>query len=170
MKHLIHTISSDLQTYDGNFLAQGFWALSVCRLGQWRYDISIPLVRKFFSVCYKLSYKVVQVLTGIELPAEATVGKGTRIDHFGNIIISGYAKIGDECVIRQGVTIGLKNEAEPCAPVIGNRVNIGAGAKILGNIHIGDDVEIGANAVVIQDIPEHCIAVGIPAKPKRKTS
>jgi serine O-acetyltransferase len=98
------------------------------------------------------------------------VGRNFRIDHFGDIIISGYASFGDDCIIRNGVTVGLKNIEEKAAPRIGNRVNIGTGAKILGNITIGDNVDIGANAVVITRVPDNSIAVGIPAKiiPKKK--
>jgi len=73
-------------------------------------------------------------------------------------------------VIRNGVTIGLKRTREAGAPIIGNRVDIGAGAKILGAIRIGDDVAIGANAVVLQDIPANSLAVGVPAKIKPRPS
>ena len=71
---------------------------------------------------------------------------------------------GDDVVIRNGVTVGLKRTHERGAPVIGNRVDIGAGAKILGAIRIGDDVVIGANAVVLQDVPPHSLAIGVPAQ------
>jgi len=67
-------------------------------------------------------------------------------------------------VIRNGVTVGLRRTHERGAPVIGNRVDVGAGAKILGSIRIGDDVVIGANAVVIQDVPSNSLAVGVPAR------
>jgi serine acetyltransferase len=80
------------------------------------------------------------------------------------IIVSGDTVIGDDCILRNGVTIGMKKIGEPGSPVIGNRVEIGAGAKILGKIHIGDDAQIGANAVVIRDVPAGHIAVGIPAR------
>ena len=106
------------------------------------------------------------MLTGIELPCETTVGRRVVIEHFGGIIISGDAVIGDDVVIRNGVTIGLRRTGEKGAPVIGNRVDIGTGAKILGAIKIGDDVVIGANAVVLQDIPANSLAVGVPAKIK----
>jgi len=91
------------------------------------------------------------------------------IDHFGGIIVSGYAKFGDNCRIRNGVVVGLRRVEEPRAPVIGNNVDIGAGAKILGPISIGSNVAIGANAVVIDDVPDNCIAAGVPAvvKPRR---
>jgi serine O-acetyltransferase len=105
-----------------------------------------------------------QILTGIDLPCEVTIGHRFRIEHFGGIIVSGDTVIGDDCILRNGVTIGMKKIGEPGSPVIGNRVEIGAGAKILGKIHIGDDAQIGANAVVIRDVPAGHIAVGIPAR------
>ena len=91
------------------------------------------------------------------------IGRNFVIDHFGGIVVSGYAKFGDDCRIRNGVVVGLKRVDDPCAPVIGNNVDIGAGAKVLGRIHIGDNVIIGANAVVISDVPANSIAVGVPA-------
>jgi serine O-acetyltransferase len=111
----------------------------------------------------------VQILTGIELPCETRLGRRVRIDHFGDIIISGDAEIGDDVVIRNGVTIGLRHTDIRGAPKIGNRVDIGAGAKILGPITIGDDVAIGANAVVITDVPPNSLAVGVPAKIKPRS-
>ncbi|ACD90880.1 MAG: serine acetyltransferase [Chlorobium limicola] len=157
-------IRHDLETYDGQWGCQGFWVMIVYRFGRWRYTIKSPILRKPFSLIYKLLYKTVQILTGIELPCEVPVGKNFRIDHFGDIIISGYARFGDNCIIRNGVTVGLKNIEEKAAPSIGNNVNIGTGAKLLGNITIGDNVDIGANAVVITSIPDNSLAVGIPAK------
>lgn len=103
------------------------------------------------------------MITGIELPCEVTIGHNFVIDHFGGIVISGYATFGDNCRIRNGVVVGLKRASEPCAPRIGNNVDIGAGAKILGPITIGDNVVIGANAVVTIDVPANSIAVGVPA-------
>jgi serine O-acetyltransferase len=83
--------------------------------------------------------------------------------------ISGYAKFGDNCRIRNGVVVGLRRVDEPRVPVIGNNVDIGTGAKILGPISIGNNVAIGANAVVIADVPDNSIAAGVPAviKPRR---
>ena len=162
--NLFQNIRSDLVTYEGKWGSQGFWVMIVYRFGRWRYTIRNGLIRKTFSLLYKLLYKIVQILTGIELPCEVPVGRNFRIDHFGDIIISGYASFGDNCIIRNGVTIGLKNITEKAAPSFGNNVNIGAGAKILGNITIGNNVDIGANAVVLTPVPDNSIAVGIPAK------
>jgi len=136
----------------------------VYRFGRWRYTIRSSWIRKPFSLLYKFLYKIVQIVTGVEFPCEIEIGKNFRIDHFGGIVVSGYARFGDHCVIRNGVTIGLRNVDDPVAPSIGNDVDIGAGAKILGGITIGNNVNIGANAVVITDVPDDSIAVGIPAK------
>jgi serine O-acetyltransferase len=105
-----------------------------------------------------------QVLTGIDLPCEAVVGRRFKIEHFGGIIISGDTVIGDDVIVRNGVTLGLRRTGIPGAPRIGNHVDIGAGAKILGPVQIGDHVSVGANAVVLKDIPSHSTAVGIPAR------
>ncbi len=143
--------------------AQGFWALAVYRFGRWRYGIRLRVMRAPFSVLYRVLAKWVQIVAGIELPCEATLGRNFVIDHFGGIVISGYAVFGDNCRIRNGVVVGLARTDEPCAPVIGNNVDIGAGAKVLGRIRIGNNVSIGANAVVIRDVPDNSIAVGVPA-------
>jgi serine O-acetyltransferase len=161
---LFSNIKADLKTYEGQWSQQGFWVMVIYRYGRWRYGIKNSLVRKPFSLLYRFLYKMVQIFTGIELPCEVPVGRNFRIDHFGDIIISGYASFGDDCIIRNGVTVGLKNIEEKAAPRIGNRVNIGTGAKILGNITVGDNVDIGANAVVIHSVPDNSIAVGIPAR------
>jgi serine O-acetyltransferase len=136
----------------------------VYRFGRWRYTIRQRWMRLPFSFLYKVLKPFSEILTGIELPCEATVGKRFRIDHFGGIVVSGDAAFGDDCVIRNGVTVGLRNTGVRGAPILGNRVDVGAGAKILGTIRIGDDVAIGANAVVLKDVPANSIAVGIPAR------
>ena len=161
-------LKEDLKTYKGDWSYQGFWVMVVYRFGRWRYTIKSGLLRKPFSLVYKIFYKFTQVITGIELPCEVVVGKNFRIDHFGGIIISGFASFGDNCVIRDGVTVGLRRVDDPVAPQIGNNVDIGTGAKVLGGITIGDDVVIGANAVVLEDVPSNSIAVGVPAKIKTR--
>jgi serine O-acetyltransferase len=168
---MFDTIREDLKTHKGDWGRQGFWAMAVYRFGRWRYGIRSPLVRKPLSLAYRLLYKTVQVLAGIELPCEVEVGKNFRIDHFGGIVVSGFARFGNNCVIRNGVTVGLRHVEKPAAPRIGDNVDIGAGAMVLGDITIGDNVLIGANAVVITDVPPDSIAVGNPARilPRKKT-
>lgn len=93
------------------------------------------------------------------------IGEGFYIGHWGQIFISSQAVIGDNCNISQGVTIGVSNRGDNIgAPVIGDRVYIGPGVKIFGKVTIGNDVAIGANAVVTKDIPDNSVAVGIPAR------
>ncbi len=116
------------------------------------------------SLLYKVSKFVSEMLLGVELPCEAVIGRRFVIEHVGGIVISGDARFGDDCVIRNGVTVGLRNRGISGSPSIGNRVDIGAGAKLLGAIHIGDDCAIGANAVVLCDVPPRSIAVGVPAR------
>lgn len=166
---LFTNIRKDLNTYKGKWDCQGFWVMLVYRFGRWRYVIKVTPVRKIFSLFYKILFKGIQIITGVELPCEVKVGSNFRIDHFGEIIISGYASFGDNCIIRNGVTVGLKNLEEETAPTIGNDVNIGAGAKILGPITIGNNVDIGANAVVIRSVPANSLAVGVPARILPKT-
>ena len=165
---MFNHIRQDLRNYQGDWGAQGFWAMMVYRFGQWRYGIKNAIIRKLCSFIYKFLYKLVQIITGIELPCEAVVGDNFLIDHFGGIVISGYAKFGDNCRIRNGVVVGLKNVSDPCAPQIGNNVDIGSGAKLLGQIKIGNNVSIGANSVVLIDVPDNAIAVGVPAVIKMK--
>ena len=162
-------IRQDLRAHGGDWCAQGFWALVIYRFGRWRYGVRPAFFRKFCSLLYKIAFKFVQIITGIELPCEVEIGRNFVIDHFGGIIISGYAKFGDNCRIRNGVVVGLRRVDEPRAPVIGNNVDIGAGAKVLGPISVGNNVAIGANAVVIRDVPDDCIATGVPAtnRPRR---
>ena len=161
---MFDNLREDWRTYDRDLFRQGLWVIAVYRFGRWRYQIRRRWMRMPFSAAYRILWLLVEILTGIELPCEAIVGRRFRIDHFGGIIISGDAVFGDDCVIRNGVTVGLRNTGERGSPVIGNRVDVGTGAKILGSICIGDDVAIGANAVVLTDVPPHSIAVGIPAR------
>jgi serine O-acetyltransferase len=163
-------IRDDLRAYDGNWGAQGFWVMTVYRFGRWRYTVRWVILRKTLSLVYRFLFKITQIITGIELPCEVTVGRNFIIDHFGGIIVSGYARFGDNCRIRNGVVIGLRHIDQKAAPVIGDNVDIGAGAKLLGPIHIGNNTIIGANAVVLCDVPENSIAVGVPAVIKARSA
>src|ERR1700755_3045307 len=150
---MFENIREGWRTYDQHLSRQGLWVMVVYRFGRWRYTIRWRWMRMPFSFLYKMLKPISEILTGIELPGETTLGRRFRIDHFGGIIISGDAVFGDDCVIRNGVTVGLKHTGQRGAPVIGDRADIGAGAKVLGAIRVGDDVAIGANAVVITDVP-----------------
>jgi len=167
---MFENLREDWQTYDHDITRQGLWVMCVYRFGRWRYTLKPSLLRVPFSFAYKVLKLLSQILTGIDLPCEVVVGRRFKIEHFGGLIISGDTVFGDDVVIRNNVTVGLRRTGVRGAPVFGNRVDIGAGAVILGPIHIGDDVSIGANAVVLKDVPPDSIAVGVPAtvRPKKK--
>jgi serine O-acetyltransferase len=168
IRAVFEDLRSDWVTHDRDIWRQGLWVMAVYRFGRWRYGIRHRILRAPFSFIYRILKIVSQILTGIDLPCEVTIGRRFRIEHFGGIIVSGDAVFGDDVIIRNGVTVGLRRTGLPGAPVIGNRVDIGAGAKILGAITVGDDVAIGANAVVLDDVPSNCIAVGVPARVVRR--
>lgn len=148
-------------------LTQGIWALIVYRSGSWcvrnarQYGGLPRFVLPLLTFCQKL----VEIATGIDLPFDARIGRGLYIGHFGQIILSTRTVMGEFCNLSQGVTIGQAGRGENVhVPVIGDRVYIGPGAKLFGMVSIGNDVAIGANAVVTKDLPDNAVAVGIPAK------
>jgi len=155
----------DLKAAQEGLLSLGFWALQIYRFGHLRYRFKTKIIRFPLAFIHIILEKIGEILFGITIGVSAKIGKRLTIEHSGAIVVHGNAEIGDDCIIRQGVTIGNRRMDTPFeAPKIGNRVNIGAGAKILGGVTIGDDVQIGANAVVIKDVPAGAIAVGVPAK------
>jgi serine O-acetyltransferase len=157
-------LREDLRSHREGLLSQGFWALHLYRWGHFVLRATPPRARWMAWIIDIPLRKVSEVFLGISLPASAVIGRRVVIEHFGFIIVHGDAVIGDDCLLRQGVTIGNRRIDEPdSAPIVGNRVRIGAGAKILGRITIGDDVDIGANAVVLSDVPDGYVAVGVPA-------
>jgi serine O-acetyltransferase len=105
-----------------------------------------------------------RILTGVEIEPGATIGSGLVIRHGHGIVINKEVRIGRDCELFQQVTLGLALAGRKGAPVLGDRVRVGAGAKVLGPVAIGDDAWIGANAVVLQDVPAGTRAVGVPAR------
>jgi serine O-acetyltransferase len=164
------TIKEDWIAHGRDWTRPGFRAVAVYRFGVWRMGVRPKLLRAPLSLLYRMMFRRCRNVYGIELPYSATLGRRVVIEHQGAIVIHGNCRIGDDCIIRQGCTLGNKTLDKPFdAPTLGNRVNVGAGAKILGAVTIGDDAAIGANAVVLTDVPAGAVAVGIPAKilPKR---
>jgi serine O-acetyltransferase len=138
-------------------LSQGFQALFVYRIFRWFYERRVPTqpVRFFIE-------RFIEIMTGISIPAQAAIGKGLRIHHFGGVIVHSAAVVGEYCTLYHGVTLGDRG-GWGGAPRVGDRVLIGAGAKLIGEIIIGDDCVIGANAVVNISVPAGHVAVGVPA-------
>jgi len=143
-------------------LSQGFQALFVYRVFRWFFERGIPTQPVRFII-----ERFTEITTGISLPAEAQIGQGLRIHHFGGVIVHSHAAIGEGCTLYQGVTLGDRG-GWGGAPRVGNRVIIGAGAKLLGEIEIGDECLIGANAVVRTSVPSGYVAVGVPATIREK--
>lgn len=149
----IELIKEDFRTHGQDWFSQGFWAVFCHRFGNWRMSVKSRLLRAPLTLLYRIWRLFCQWFAGIKLDYVVKLGRRVRIDHFGGIII-GAREIGDDVVIRQNTTLGIRSEADLNAkPIIGSRVNIGAGAVIVGNITIGDDVIIGANSVVSFDVP-----------------
>lgn len=162
---MFENIKKDKKANSKSINIAGFRVLLVYRFGRWRMNVKPKLFRAPLSFFYRLMENHVRFKYGIELPYSAQLGDSITFEHQHGIVIHGNAVIGGHCIIRQGVTIGNKSiETSHEAPVIGSYVNIGAGAKILGSVKIGNHAIIGANAVVITDIPEYGVAVGIPAR------
>jgi serine acetyltransferase len=158
-------IKEDWAAHGCDWTKPGFRAVAILRFGAWRMTIPSRLLRLPFSIFYRALYRKVRNTYGIDLPYTVQLGRRVVIEHQGAIVIHGNCAIGDDSIIRQGVTLGNRYLDRPFeAPKLGCRVNVGAGAKILGNVMIGDDASVGANAVVLSDVAAGETVVGIPAK------
>lgn len=136
----------------------GLHALIVHKFVHFLYSAKLPFLPRVISHFSRF-------LTGIEIHPGAKIGKRVLIDHGGGVVIGETSEIGNDVVIYQGVTLGgTSTKKVKRHPTLGNNIVVGCGAKILGNIKIGDNSQIGANSVVIKDIPPNSTVVGIPAR------
>ena len=136
----------------------GFQARLVHRMAHWLWNANMKWLARFLS-------HVGRFLTGIEIHPGATIGRRFFIDHGMGVVIGETAEIGDDCTLYHGVTLGGTSWKEGKRhPTLGNGVVVGAGAKILGPISIGDSAKIGSNAVVVKNVPAGATAAGIPAR------
>jgi serine O-acetyltransferase len=127
------------------------------------------LYRAGFSLLSRALSQFTRFLTGVEIHPAAKIGRRFFIDHGTGVVIGETAELGDDCLLYQGVTLGgTGNESGKRHPTLGSRVVVGSGAKVLGNIKIGDDVRIGANSVVLTDVPSNSTVVGIPGRVVRR--
>ncbi|BAZ67767.1 serine O-acetyltransferase [Fischerella sp. NIES-4106] len=158
-------IKEDWIAHGRDWTLPGFRSVAVHRFGVWRKKIKPKILQLPFSILYIMLYRRIRNHYGIELLYTVRLGRRVVIHHQGTIIINAYAVIGDESQICQGVTLGSRYADRPYdAPRLGKGVEVGAGAKILGKVTIGDYAKIGANAVVLCDVPPGATAIGIPAK------
>ncbi len=136
----------------------GLHALAIHRLSHELWHRNLPFLPRFFS-------HIARFLTGIEIHPGATIGQGVFIDHGMGVVIGETAIIGDYCLIYQNVTLGgTGKESGKRHPTLGHSVIVGSGAKVLGNIEIGNHVRIGAGSIVLRDVPHDCTVVGVPGR------
>jgi serine O-acetyltransferase len=140
------------------FTYAGFHALLAYRIAHWMQLKDIPFLPRVIS-------QLARWLTGIEIHPSAQIGTGFFIDHGMGVVVGETAEIGDYVTLFQGVTLGgTGKERGKRHPTLGNHVVVGAGAKILGGITIGDNVKIGANSVVLKNVPPNSTVIGVPAR------
>ena len=136
----------------------GIHAVIMHRVAHWFYKKNLKLIARAIS-------QLSRCITGIEIHPGAKIGKGLLIDHGSGVVIGETAEIGDNCLIYQGCTLGgTGKEHGKRHPTLGNNVMVGSGAKILGPFKVGDGAKIAANAVVLEEVPPNCTAVGVPAR------
>ncbi len=164
-RDLLDQIREDWLYNGEEWTRAGFRALAMYRFGVWRMTVKSRLLRAPLSVLYRFLHRWVRNHYGIELHYTAKVGERVVIAHQGGIVIHEFAEIGNECVIRQGVTLGAAGQyLDREAPKLGRGVTLGAGAVVMGNVKIGDGAKIGPNAVVMTDVPAGALAVAPPAR------
>lgn len=161
---LLALLAEDYRTYDRDLLEPGFWAVAIHRFGNARMGVRFKLLRAPLTVFYRLMFTAMMWLWGINLPYNTKLGRRVRIWHHGGIWL-GARSIGDDVHIRHHTTFGLLSRHDLGGkPIIGNRVDVGVGACILGAITVGDDCVIGPNSVVIRDLPPGSVVMGVPAR------
>jgi len=161
---LFALLAEDFNTYDRDLLEPAFWAVFIHRFGNARMSVRFKLLRAPLTVIYRLMYKAMIWIWGIDLPYTTKLGRRVRIWHHGGLWL-GAQSIGDDVHIRHNTTFGVLNRDNLDAkPVIGNRVDIGVGACVLGAVKVGDDCVIGPNSVVIRDLPPGSVVMGVPAR------
>ena len=157
-------LAEDFRTYDRNPFQPGFWAVVIHRFGNWRMDIRPRLLRMPFSLLYQILHASMSGFFGINLNYAVKLGRRVRLWHHGGMFI-GAVSIGDDVTIRHNTTMGVLHQDDKWKkPVIEDRVDIGSGACIFGDVTVGHDSVIGANSVVVRSFPPHSTVFGVPAR------
>jgi serine O-acetyltransferase len=142
---------------------QSSWAIAAYRMGRRNARMKPGFFQKIHLLFYLFLYRLSETFSGVTIPKTVEIGPGLRIFHFGNIVIHKDARIGANCTLRQGVTIGNRTADGP-VPILEDDVELGAYAQVLGGVRIGKGAKIGAMSVVLCDVPPGATAVGIPAR------
>jgi serine O-acetyltransferase len=157
-------LAEDFRTHDRDWLCPGFWAVAIHRFGNWRMDVKAKVFRAPLTLTYKVAHRSMAWAFGIDLPYVGKLGRRVRLGHHGSMHISARA-IGNDVYIRHSATLGVLDPNQKLAkPTIGDRVEIGPGACVVGDITVGDDSIVGPNTVVAQDLPPRSVVLGNPAR------
>jgi serine O-acetyltransferase len=167
-----HVVRADLFRYGGGVslgaLLKCYWTVPGFKYTFWMRLTNHLRKSLKWRPCHYLCRAVLHwhgLKYGIAIPYNAPIGPGLYIGHYGGIVINGAVAIGSDCNINHGVTIGVKfGGKNPGVPVIGDRVYLGPGCVVIGSIRLGNDVAVGANAVVIESVPDSGVVVGAPAR------
>jgi serine O-acetyltransferase len=166
---MLAALRSDLQAArDRDPAARSAWEIALCYPGVhaiWAHRASHALWKGGYPFAARVTAALAQALTGVDIHPAATLGAGLFIDHATGVVIGETAEVGKDVTLYQGVTLGGTSlEHGKRHPTLGDRVTVGAGAKVLGPVTIGDDSRIGANAVVVKDVPPNSVVVGVPGQ------
>src|SRR6185295_5996869 len=157
-------LREDFVTHESSLFEQGFWAVANNRFGNWRMGVKNPILRAPCTVVYNSLEKGIEIFGGITLPYTTKLGRRVRLWHHGGMIIGARA-IGNDVHIRQNTTIGVSQTwHDDDLPIIEDGVDIGCGVSILGAVVVGRGAKLGANSVVLEDVPAGATAVGNPAQ------
>ena len=136
------------------FFDMGIWAVGIFRFGKWVTRLRFQPARMVLLAVYFLLYKFSEALSGIRISSESEIGPGLVVHNFSGILIHG--RLGRNCMIVQGAQLISRADGNNAGwPTLGDNVFVGSGAKVVGNVHIGNNVRIGANAVVSRDVPDN---------------
>lgn len=164
---MLDEVRRDVVRHGGSLRHPGVWLLATHRFGRWAHGLPAP-ARRVGKAVYGAMSTVCELVLGSELDWETEVGEGLHFIHADGVRIAYNAVLGKRVGIMQGVVIGTAPD-RPGAPIIGDDVFIGAGAKILGPVRVGARARVAANSVVISDVPPDATAIGVPAKVLRYT-
>ena len=157
-------IAEDFRTHESNLFVPGFWAVAIHRFGNLRMDIRPRLLRLPFSLLYNILHAFMSGFFGINLNYSVKLGRRVCLWHHGGMFL-GAISIGDDVTIRQNTTMGVLHKDDKWKkPIIEDRVDIGSGACIIGDVTVGHDSVIGANSVVARSFPPHSTVFGVPAR------
>lgn len=165
-------LREDFVTHRRNRMSPGLHAIALHRISVWSNRQPSLAYRVFSRFCRVINNIVVRNIYGIELYDTTVIGRRVLIAHHQGVVLGDHAVIGDDCVIRQNVTLGMANDNQPteAQPRVGRNVSLGAGAILVGAISIGDDVQIGPGAVVVQDVPTGARVFTPPARVMKAVS